>query len=213
MKARWSTTVVLFTFMAAGTAAAEVPSPPSPHVYVTPTVGVWRWDEKAVDGYPLEKRSGLVWGGRAGYSPIEAFSGEVVVLTGTNDFRKGTATFNARLTQVELSFVVNFRSLVNARVYPFLDLGSGVSARRAGAGGGSVDGVDATHLDFHLGGGVKVDLSRLVGVRLNIRDTFFTETQGSGDARDQTTVDSIELSGGLEYRFALGKRHGPRRLR
>ena len=108
---------------------------PSPHVYVTPTVGVWRWDEKAVDGYPLEKRSGLVWGGRAGYSPIEAFSGELVVLTGTNDFRKGAAAFNARLTQVELSFVVNFRSLVNARVYPFLDLGSGVSARRAGAGG------------------------------------------------------------------------------
>ena len=213
MKARWSMTVVLFTFMAAGTAAAEVPPPPSPHVYVTPTVGIWRWDEKAVDGSRLNDRSGLVWGGRAGYSPIEAFSGELVVLTGTNDFRRGGVAFSARLTQVELSFVVNFRSLVDAPVYPFLDLGSGISARRAGTGGESVEGVNASHLDFHLGGGVKVDLGRLIGIRLNVRDTFFTETQGSGDARDQTTVDSVELSGGLEYRFALGKRHGPRRLR
>jgi len=209
MKARWSL-VVLLLGAAAGKAAAEVPPPPSPHVYVSPTFGVWRWDERAVDGYGLTDRTAPVWGGRAGYSPIEAFAGELVVLTGTNDFRKGSATFTTRLTQVEVSFVVNFRSLVNASVYPFLDLGSGVSARRAS---GSAPVGNASHLDFHLGGGIKADLSRRLGLRFNVRDTFFTETQGSGDARDQTTIDSVELSAGLDVRFGMGRRHGPRRLR
>jgi hypothetical protein len=211
MKVRWSLTVVLLGLVSAGRVAAEVPVPPSPHVYVTPTAGFWRWDERAVAGARLPDRMGEVVGGRAGYSPIEAFAGELVVLTGTNDFRQGSVAFTARLTQVELSFVVNFRSLVNARVYPFLDLGSGVSVRRANED--RVSGADASHLDFHLGGGFKMDLSRRLGVRLNVRDTFFTETQGSGDARDQTTVDSVELSGGLEVRFGLGRRHGPHRLR
>jgi hypothetical protein len=152
-------------------------------------------------------------GGRVGYTPISAFSGELVVLTGTNDVElPDGGRAGVRLTQAELSFLVNFRSLVNTPVFPFLDLGAGFSFRRADTLP-SGENLDNDHVSFHLGGGIKSELTRELGLRLNVRDTFFTETRGAGTRGEQVTVDAVELSVALEYRVGLKKGRGPTRLR
>ncbi len=198
----------------AGSAAADEAWIPIPNVYLTPTLGVWHWDRSGVQGLDLRHRTAPVYGGRAGFSPIDAFGGELVFLTGTNEVKDGDRWVSVRLTQIEASFVVNFRSLVDARVYPFLDLGGGASVRRGGALTSGSAGLDRTHIAFHLGGGLKADLSSHLSLRGNLRDTFFTESQGDPSNSNQVTVDSVELSGGLEYRIGLGNTfRGPKRLR
>jgi len=192
----------------AGPAAAE----PGSFLYITPTAGLWHWDGEAAAGVQLDDHSGFVYGGRVGFSPIEAFSGELVLLTGTN-----TAVIPAsgsldsrtlRLTQAEFSFLVNFQSIASERLYPFLDLGVGGIFR------GGDPRFDDTHFAFHLGGGLKTTLSPKWALRLNVRDTFFTNTQTTEGSQDtQVTVDSVELSLGLEYRFLTLVRRGGGRLR
>lgn len=179
-----------------------------PYIYISPTVGVWRWDEQAATNLTIPDQTSFVWGGRVGYSPIDAFSVELVGLTGTNDglIRVGSVeeTRELRLTQVEFSILVNFQSIVTRRVYPFLDLGVGVSFR---SGGTEVDGqsvFDDNQFAFHIGGGLKVELSRRAALRFNVRDTFFTQPQGEEGAQEQVTVDSVELSVGVDYRFPFG---------
>jgi len=73
---------------------------------------------------------------------------------------------------------------------------------------------DDSRFAFHLGGGLKSDLSSRWGLRFNIRDTFFSDTQKmAGAPDDQVTVDSLELSLGLEYRLAVHPRRTRTRLR
>lgn len=185
------------------------------HVYVSPTIGIWKWDKNAASPLVLSDRARLVIGARAGYSPMDAFAGEVVFLTGTAKAHDGSpdTTLSLRQSQLELSFLVNFQSLMSTRIYPFLDLGVGAAFR---SGGGTVDGqsvFDKTRFVFHLGGGLKADLTPRLSLRGNIRDTFFTETQGDGNLQNQVTVDSVELSVGVEYRFPLARTRGPKRLR
>jgi opacity protein-like surface antigen len=199
--------VVLAGFPAAAAAGS--------HVYVSPTVGIWKWDKNATTPLALSDRSRLVIGGRAGFSPIEAFAGEIVFLTGTAEAAGGTpeSAYSLRQSQLELSFLVNFQSLMSTRVYPFLDLGIGGAFR---SGGGEVDGqsaFDETRFVFHLGGGLKADVSPRLAIRGNIRDTFFTESQGDGNVENQVTVDSVEISVGIEYRIPLARAGGPKRLR
>ncbi len=212
MMRRWLLSMVILGTAAAVPARAEIPEPPEPHVYLCPTVGLWRWDEKIAEDLPLTDRTAPVWGARAGYSPIQAFAGELVFLTGTNDVRDAGTSRSVRLTQVELSFLVNFRSLVNARIYPFLDIGAGYSRRHIAATTDR-ENLDPNHLNFHIGGGVKADLSRHLALRANLRDTFFTESQGLSGQADQVTVDAVEISAGLEYRIGWGRVRGPKRLR
>lgn len=182
--------------------AAEVPVP---HLYLTPTAGVWRWDTDVAFGYEVPHRTQPVIGLRAGYTPVEAFAGELVVLTGTNDLVQSATgqTEGVRLTQLELSLVVNFQSLVSPGIYPFLNLGVGGSFRRA-QGDGEPDPGD-TNFTFHLGGGLKWELASRWALRANIRDSFFTQSQGTGNQENQVTVDSLELSLGLEIRFPVGQ--------
>jgi opacity protein-like surface antigen len=204
---------VLFLAVAAGIPAGSAGA--GPYVYVSPTAGIWKWDKDTASPLELTDRSGFVFGGRAGFSPIEAFAGEIVVLTGTADAENSTpgTAFSLRLTQIELSLLVNFQSLMSTRVYPFLDLGGGLALRR---GGGDVSGesvFDDTKFVFHLGGGLKVDLTSRFSIRGNIRDTFFTESQGDGNVDSQVTVDSVEISLGIDYRIPLARSGGPKRLR
>jgi opacity protein-like surface antigen len=194
---------VLLGLLFPGASAAEVPIP---HLYVTPTAGIWRWDTNVAFGFDVPDRTRPVIGIRAGYSPVEAFAGELALLTGTNDLvRSGTdEEVGVRLTQLELSLVVNFQSLVSPRLYPFLNLGVGGSFRQAQED--PVDGdLDDSNFAFHLGGGLKWELASRWALRGNIRDTFFTESQGAGNQETQVTVDSVELSLGLEMRFPLGR--------
>jgi opacity protein-like surface antigen len=209
---RGSAGLVLLAALVAGSAAvAEAGS----HIYVSPTIGIWKWDKNAASPFALSGPSRLVIGARAGYSPIEAFAGEIVFLTGTAKAHDGSpdTTLSLRQNQLELSLLVNFQSLMSSRVYPFLDLGAGAAFR---SGGGTVDGrsvFEETRFVFHLGGGLKVDLTPRLSLRSNVRDTFFTETQGAGNVENQVTVDSVELSLGAEYRFPLARTRGPKRLR
>ena len=187
------------------------------HIYVSPTIGLWKWDQDNAEGLVLADRSTLVLGGRVGYAPIEAFAGELVFLTGSNDGTIDTGAAmverSLRLTQTELSLLVNFQSIISPVAYPFLDLGIGLSIRSGGEQVEEESVFDETRFNFHIGGGVKVALSPRAGLRFNIRDTFFTDTQNIGGQENQTTVDSVELSAGLEYRFWLARRRGGGRLR
>jgi opacity protein-like surface antigen len=204
IKRAWILTVILIA-LATPAAAQSL----GPYIYISPTVGVWRWDEKPAAFTTIEDQTAFMWGGRVGYSPIDAFSMELVGLTGTNE---GTIQVGSdsevktlRLTQVEFSILVNFQSIVTHKVYPFLDLGVGGSFR---SGGTQVDGesvFDDTQFTFHIGGGLKVELNPRAALRFNIRDTFFSQTQGTeGNQETQVTVDSVELSVGLDYRFPIG---------
>jgi opacity protein-like surface antigen len=207
-------TAIAACLLVALPAAASAAEPPVPHVYAAPTVGIWSWDKESVQGLDLVDGSALVVGGRVGYTPITAFSGELVVLAGSNDVKLpegGTAAVH--LTQAELSFLVNFRALLDTPVFPFLDLGAGVSFRRGDAVVDGEDVLDHDQVSFHLGGGLKADLTPRVGLRLNVRDTFFTETQGKTGRSEQVTVDAVELSLSLEYRIGLKNGRGPQRLR
>jgi len=180
-----------------------------PYIYISPTVGVWRWDEDAAAFMTVPDQTSFVWGGRLGYSPIDAFSIELVGLTGTNEgvvqMESGEETRALRLTQIETSILVNFQSIVTHQVYPFLDLGIGISLR---SGGTEVEGesvFDDTQFTFHIGGGLKIELQPTAALRFNIRDTVDTMTQGTGGNQEkQVTVDSVELSVGLDYRFPIG---------
>ena len=206
--------VILGLAMATTTAYAEPMPVPVPHVYISPTVGAWHWDDHGVRGLELVDRNDAVWGGRIGYSPIQAFSGEIVVLTGTNRVSSGGKEGTVRLTQVEFSFLVNFQALLDSRIYPFLDLGSGLSKRSGDRTVDEMDGdFDRSHVSFHLGGGLKLDLTPRLGLRGNVRDTFFTETLGTTGAENQVTVDAVEISAAVEYRLGWGRSRGTRRLR
>ena len=208
---------VLATMILAGMAARGAHAEPiGTHVYVTPTIGMWRWDENAATLVTIPDQGSLVFGGRLGYAPTDVFALEGVVLTGTNDgtlmLPAGDEIRSLCLTQTELSLVVNFQSLLSGRVYPFLTLGMGASFR---SGGETIDGdasFDDTRLNFHIGGGIKVDLTSRMVLRFNVRDTFFVDNQ-QGNQNRQVTVDSVELSMGLEYRVPLTTGGGSRRLR
>lgn len=199
---------VLVILVPAGAAPAAAQS--GSHFYVSPTLGWRHWDGQISPVIRLDDNHGLLYGGRVGYSPIEAFAGELVFLTGTNTARvtAGTTSVPAtlRLTQTEFSFLVNFQSIASERIYPFLDLGVGLVIR----GGNSH--FDDTRFAFHLGGGLKTTLAPRWALRVNARDTFFTDTQTIEGVKDsQVTVDSVELSLGVEYRFwTLGPRGGGR---
>jgi hypothetical protein len=187
---------------------------PTPHVYLSPTAGITRWDKHSFEGADVPDRAAPVYGGRFGYTPIEAFSAEFVLLTGRNDVTVAGATSSVRLTSAEVSMLVNFRTLMDTPVYPFLALGAGASVRR-GPAAESADAhpFDDTHLSFHLGGGVKMDLAPRWGARLIVRDTFFTDTQVEENRETQVTVDAVEVSASIEYRLPLGRGSGPKRLR
>jgi opacity protein-like surface antigen len=157
-----------------------------------------------------------VWGGRIGYTPFDALSGEIVLLTGSNEAAgaSGSSTDpKVRLTLAELSFVVNFRTLFNSRWYPFVDLGAGVAARSSKWEEDGARVFDGSKLAFHLGGGIKVDLAPRATLRFNFRDTFHTETRSIDGQDIQDTLDAVELTAGLEYRIPISPRRGPKRLR
>jgi opacity protein-like surface antigen len=187
-----------------------------PALLVGPTVGVWQWDQEAVTDVDLQHRRGAVYGVRAGYEPMEAFAGELVLLTGANDAVADDGgmlvSSSVRKIAVELSLRVHFQTVVSGPVYPFLDLGAGTVFRRGGPTVAGTKPWPSTHLAFHLGGGIMADLSPRIALRFNVRDTFFGDTQKVGGQDNQVTVDSLELSGGLEYRIPLGRGRGPRRL-
>jgi len=197
----------------AGSAQADQPEIEAPHVYVSPTVGVWRWDESVLGGPQYEQTMSLMYGLRVGYAPLDALSGEVVVLTGENQVKDAEGDDKQRLTQAEFSFVVNFRGLAVDQVHPFVTLGMGYSFRngRPVVDGEPVQGED--HVNFHIGMGFKVDMSSAISVRFNARDTFYTETQKRGGSEVTETVDSVELSIGLDYRIPMGRSNKGERLR
>lgn len=220
MRASWTVVVISIGCLLGSAAAvrAEGPEIPSPHLYVSPTVGIWRWDPETLGAFEIDSRSGLVLGLRAGYSPFEAISGEVIFLRGTNSARAPEALGfdgdpDVTLTQIELSFVVNFRSLIVSRWYPFVDVGAGVALRDGDLEFEMEKQYDGTQVAFHLGGGVKVDLGSRATLRVNLRDTFYTETIRIGAREEQNTIDAVEISAGLDYRIPLGRVGRPDRLR
>jgi len=168
------------------------------YLYFSPTAGLWHWDDDATP-VDLDKTWSFVYGGRLGYAFTQAFSAEVLGLTGTNTTTSTTALDDAetsetlRLTELSLSLLVHFQSLTSARVYPFLDLGAGTSFRSGG-------GLDDNHTSFHLGGGIMYVLNPRFALRTNVRDAFFTDKRTSGNLTEQFTVDSLEFSLGVEFR-------------
>ena len=205
-------TLVMALVGAAGT-RAETPALATPHLYLSPTVGFAHWDRQSIEGASIPDRLAPLFGGRVGYTPIEAFSAEGVVLTGTNDAEAGGERVPVRLTTVELSFLVNFRTLMDSPVYPFLALGVGAVSRSGDLLVGGENVAEGTDLAFHLGGGAKVDLAPRWGARLAVRDMFYTDTQSEENRDEQVTVDAVEVSLSIEYRIPLGRGGGPERLR
>lgn len=197
----------------AAVARAEAPAVPTPHLYVSPTVGILRWDARSFEGATVPDRVAPLYGGRFGYTPIEAFSAEGVLLTSSNDVEAEGTSAPVRLTSVEFSMLVNFRTLMDTRVYPFLALGAGASIRRGDVLVAGKNVADGSQLSFHLGGGAKFDFAPRWGARLILRDTFFTDTQTEDNRDEQVTVDAVEVSASIEYRIPLGRGGGPKRLR
>src|SRR5215813_80897 len=76
------------------------------YLYFSPTAGVWHWDDDAYPDLTFDQHWKLVYGGRAGYAFTQAFSGELVGLTGTNDAAlvgiPGPSE-SLRLTELDLS--------------------------------------------------------------------------------------------------------------
>jgi hypothetical protein len=180
-------------------------------LYVSPTVGAWHWDHSGYPDFEVDAY-GPVFGVRGGYAITQAFAAELVALTGTTGTQvAGVSSESLRQSQIELSLVVNFQSLAIDRVYPFLDLGAGVAIRRGGPETSSATSVEDEQLAFHLGGGVALELDRRWALRLNVRDTFFTDDRLVGNVGDQLTVDTVELSLGVVIRFPVGN-SGPRSL-
>ncbi|NNF08428.1 MAG: outer membrane beta-barrel protein [Candidatus Eisenbacteria bacterium] len=200
----------------AGTTPAKADSVDieSPHLFIAPTVGVWRWDNESVFRLDMKDKAAPVYGLRVGYSPITALQGELVYLTGTNEV-EGLDSGDPEVTlhQVELSFVVNFRNLFDARLYPFVNLGGGLSLRSSDATLNDELIFDGTKVSFHLGAGLKVDLSPKISARFNFRDTFYSETRSLGSQENQVVIDAVEFTAILEYRIPLGPGGKPERLR
>jgi Outer membrane protein beta-barrel domain len=174
------------------------------YLYFSPTLGGWHWDQDAYPDLDFDHSWGAVYGGRGGYAFTQAFSGELVGLTGTNHAVLAGTTGSSeslRLTQIELSLLVHFQSLTSTRVYPFLDLGIGTAIRRGGPGS-----LDDQHTAFHLGGGIMFVLDPRVALRTNLRDTFFTDKRQGGNLTEQLTVDSLELSLSVEFRIPTGQK-------
>ena len=199
---------------AAALGAFSAPAParvPVPHLYVSPTAGVFRWDEKATEFGDLDGTFGEALGVRVGYAPVAAFSGELVFLTGANQGTDGTGAeavpFSVRTTQIEASFLVNFQTLIGSRIYPFLNLGAGISLRRGDLIREGEDVLDGEEPAFHLGGGLRGDLGDRLGLRVNLRNTFFNQTRGEGDREDRVTVDTVEITAALDLRIPLSGRH------
>ena len=174
------------------------------HLYVSPTAGVWHWDDDAYPDLEFDKSWAFVYGGRVGYAFTQAFSAELVALTGTNDaqFTDDPASWTSlRSTEVALSLLVHFQSLTSTRIYPFLDLGAGTIFRSGGPGN-----LDDNHTAFHLGGGIMYVLNPRFALRTNVRDTFFTDKRTGGNLTEQLTVDSLELTLGVEFRIPTGQK-------
>jgi hypothetical protein len=189
-------------------AASAAGSGPAPEVrrflYVAPTAGVQIWDQSTAEGFTMEGRGGFMWGARAGITPTPAFSIEALALTGTNTLTEDAtgAGVTMRITQLEASFLINFQSFLSETVYPFLCLGAGAVIRRANAEVQSGDPEDS-HVAFHLGGGIRASLAPRWALRFTAKDTFFSQSQGTGNEERQVTVDTLELSLALEARFHL----------
>ena len=176
------------------------------HIYVSPTAGVWHWDDDAYPDIQFDKGWAFVYGARAGYAFTQAFSAELVVLTGTNEASFAiqlppSPSESLRLTELDLSLLVHFQSLTSNKIYPFLDLGAGMAIRKGGPGS-----LDDQHTAFHLGGGIMYVLNSRFAIRTNVRDTFFTDKRGGGNLTEQFTVDSLELSLGVEFRIPTGQK-------
>jgi len=178
---------------------------PDAYVYLAPTAGIQLWDENTAEGFHLDTRPGFLWGVRGGITPTDALSIELVFLTGTNDLVENAtgASVPMRMTQVEASFLINFQSLASETVYPFLCLGVGDMIRGAGTDVATGD-PEANHIAFHLGGGLRAEVRPGWALRLTGKDSFFSETQGSGNEQKQVTVDTVEFSLALEARFRWG---------
>lgn len=182
------------------------------HIYLSPTVGAWHWDDDAYPDLTFDQPWGFVVGGRVGYAFTQAFSGELIGLTGTNDTAfsnslddsSGTSQ-SMRLTEISISLIVHFQSLTSTKIYPFLDLGVGLAFRDGG-----VTDLDDQHTAFHLGGGIMWVLDDRFAIRANARDAFFTDKRTSGNLTEQLTVDSLEMSLGVEFRIPM-KRSGSHR--
>jgi len=209
---------VLYLVLAAALvspALAEAPKIPLPHLYLAPTIGVWRWD--ALEFFPghMEHRTQPVYGIRAGFARFDALAGEVVVLSGTNKVAELSENNQVRVTQVEFSLLVNFRSLVNARVYPFVDLGLGGTFPSSSVVVDGEDVLDKNKVNYHLGGGVKWDLNSRFTLRLNARDTFLSDSREVSGQTFQNTLDQVEFSTSVEFRIPLssGGGKGGKRLR
>ena len=182
------------------------------HIYLSPTAGAWRWDDDAYPDLTFDSSWGFVVGGRVGYAFTQAFSGELIGLTGTNDtafslaFDDSSGTSQSmRLTEISISLIVHFQSLTSTKIYPFLDLGVGLAFRDGG-----VTDLDDQHTAFHLGGGIMWVLDDRFALRANARDAFFTDKRTSGNLTEQLTVDSLEMSLGVEFRIPM-KRSGSHR--
>jgi outer membrane protein with beta-barrel domain len=195
---------LLVTALGAPPAAAG-----APYFYVSPTLGAWHWDDKAYPDLEFDHSVTPMFGARAGYAFTQAFSGELVGLTGTNNAVPTGQTNpveGLRLTEIDLSLLVHFQSLTSARLYPFLDLGLGTILRSGGP-----YSLNDSPTAFHLGGGLMYLLDQRFVLRANARDTFFTDKRQSGNLTTQPTVDALELSLGLELRFPVrgGGSHRP----
>ena len=176
------------------------------HLYVSPTAGAWHWDDDAYPDLTFDQTWGFVVGGRVGYAFTQAFSGELIGLTGTNDAAGSSGPSESmRLTEIAVSLLVHFQSLTSTRIYPFLDLGVGLALRD----GGPAD-LDDQHTAFHLGGGIMWVLDDRFAIRANARDAFFTDKHTVGNLTEQLTVDSLEMSLGVEFRIPM-KRGGSHR--
>ena len=151
------------------------------YLYFSPTGGAWHWDDDAYPDLQFDSGWTFVYGGRAGYAFTQAFSGEVVALTGTNDAEFDTQVFppvppsSLRVTELSLSLLVHFQSLTSTRVYPFLDLGVGWPCSDGGPGH-----LDDHHTAFHLGGGIMLVLNTAFAIRTNLAIPSLPTSAGGG---------------------------------
>src|SRR5258706_1425106 len=98
---------VLVTALGARPAAAG-----APYFYLSPTMGAWHWDDTAYPDLDFEHVWTPVFGARGGYAFTQAFSGELVGLTGTDNATPTgltTPSEGLRLTEIDVSMLAHFQ--------------------------------------------------------------------------------------------------------
>jgi opacity protein-like surface antigen len=177
---------------------------------VAPLLGAGYTTSASIDAHAvgidgIEIKGGFTWGGQAGYFFSKHFGAEVSWSQQETALRISTPDgsadlFDMKVGQLHGNLVYQWGS-EHARLHPFALAGLGATFLSA------PDLRSETRLSWAIGGGVKLRLSRTVGVRLQaIYKTTRLDDEGSAPFCDpfgfcQGALHQAEVLAGLMLRF------------